>query len=228
MVKMLSFGKYKGQTPAAVGQSDPKYLEWLIRQEYFRTNPLYTETCAVVKQAVVDGKISITTPSASGLVANSASNSVNSQGVNNGIVSFGKYKGQPTSILYADLDYCKWLVTQQWFQRNALYGAVKNNLSECNIDTAVNSGVNIPTTRTVTFGKYKDQLLEKMLEDLPYCQWVAGKAWERPPKYFEEVVKVVKEAAQKKGEQKDEEAADNKSDDGSCDDDEPYDCDDMP
>lgn len=39
-------------------------------------------------------------------------------------VDFGKYKGQPVSVLLNDPDYCRWLINQPSFARNRKYGLV--------------------------------------------------------------------------------------------------------
>ena len=42
---------------------------------------------------------------------------------------FGKYKGQPASVLANDERYCNWLVGQSWFpkQYNKVYNLIVNN-----------------------------------------------------------------------------------------------------
>ena len=35
------------------------------------------------------------------------------------IVRFGKYQGQPLSVMLGDFAYCRWLLTQPWFDEAA-------------------------------------------------------------------------------------------------------------
>lgn len=44
-------------------------------------------------------------------------------------VPFGKYKGQPMSVLAADLNYCQWLTAQDWFSKSqpTVYNLIVNN-----------------------------------------------------------------------------------------------------
>lgn len=44
-------------------------------------------------------------------------------------VPFGKYKGQPMSVLAADLNYCQWLMAQDWFSKSqpTVYNLIVNN-----------------------------------------------------------------------------------------------------
>ena len=45
---------------------------------------------------------------------------------NKQLVPFGKYKGQPVSVMQNDTQYCDWLATQDWFRER--YANVYNQV----------------------------------------------------------------------------------------------------
>lgn len=50
----------------------------------------------------------------------------------NQALTFGKYRGQPISVLAGDKSYCDWLVTQDWFRQKYqnVYNVIINNFSK--------------------------------------------------------------------------------------------------
>lgn len=52
---------------------------------------------------------------------------------NKQLVPFGKYKGQPVSVMQNDTQYCDWLATQDWFREryaNVYNQVIINNFTE--------------------------------------------------------------------------------------------------
>ena len=52
---------------------------------------------------------------------------------NTQLVPFGKYKGQPVSVMQNDTQYCEWLSTQDWFRdryANVYNQVIVNNFTE--------------------------------------------------------------------------------------------------
>jgi uncharacterized protein (DUF3820 family) len=99
-----------------------------------------------------------------------------------GTVNFGKYKGLPVATLFADLDYCKWILNQDWFKRNALYLEVLKLVGEPEVKSSSiyesgSSGISTPGIDTVAFGKYKGQPMATLFADKQYCKWVVGQEW---------------------------------------------------
>ena len=50
----------------------------------------------------------------------------------NQALTFGKYRGQPVSVLAGDKSYCDWLVAQDWFRQKYqnVYNVIINNFSK--------------------------------------------------------------------------------------------------
>lgn len=50
----------------------------------------------------------------------------------NQALTFGKYRGQPVSVLAGDKSYCDWLVNQDWFRQKYqnVYNVIINNFSK--------------------------------------------------------------------------------------------------
>ena len=190
------FGKYKGKSVAEVASIDLNYLKWIAQTHSSWQKPPSPAFIEAVNNAVGTGTGtgSVTTEKPT-LVLNASTSA-------EPIINFGKYRGQPLSVLLADKPYATWCCQQDFFKRNALYGKVITALELPSTDDVVttiyssgSSGIRVlGDGDTVTFGKYKDQSLAKMLADVEYCKWVADKQWERKPRHFDKIAEAVKNA----------------------------------
>lgn len=198
MTTVLKFGKHKGKTINDLLGSDRGYLEWLVKQDFFKEYTIYAQVVAAL-----GGPDAVTqlgeAASASASASTSASASVSNEAPA-GTVNFGKYKGQATSVLFADTDYCKWLINQDFFRRNSLYHEVLKLLGESAVKaTSVyesgSSGIVVPGDNgTVAFGKMKGQPLGVLLADVGYCRFLLSQSWFAKNGIYAKVKEVVDKA----------------------------------
>ena len=92
----IGFGKYKGQ-PVATLMADKDYCAWLVKQDWFRRNSLYSQVLASLPAS--EAPVSVYATGSSGLTTPGST------------VEFGKYKGQSWEALLADHSYCAFLST---------------------------------------------------------------------------------------------------------------------
>ena len=174
----IPFGKYKSRLLSEIMNSDASYLVWLVGQDWFADYRMFPEVKSFVDGL---GAGAVVSASASSASSNSSVVGVGSTtGETNDIVSFGKYKGQKSASLLADVNYCKWLVSSspKWLPSNNLYTkiiAVAGEFvasSTSSIYEKGGSGIIVPgDAGTVSFGKYKGQDLSMLFKDVAYCSW---------------------------------------------------------
>ena len=96
----VNFGKYRG-SPLSVLISDRKYCEWLLQQDFFKRNSLYSKVAAAI--GVPIEKEVVTT------IYSSGSSGIHVAG-DGGTCTFGRYKNEPLSKMLLDHEYCAWVV----------------------------------------------------------------------------------------------------------------------
>lgn len=165
---LIKFGKYKGKTAEQLLVSDRPYLEWLVAQSFFTEYLIYQKVRDLL------GMTGDATPATSSTLPVMPGNEA-------GTVNFGKYKGQPPSVLFADTKYCQWLVEQDFFKKNKFYADVIKLVgapSSTSIYERGSSGIVVAGDNgTVAFGKYRGQPLATLYADGGYCKWVIQQEW---------------------------------------------------
>lgn len=161
------FGKHKGSTLAEVAAKQPDYLQWLVKQDFFREYDIYEEVKALVatlpeptpKPPTGEQYVNVTGDCRS--------------------VGWGKYKDRSIADLLADTDYCRFLYRQDWFKKHTeLYQRVRAMFDQGS------SSEETTFSEPVRFGKYKDQLSSKLLADTDYCAFLMKQAdFNRNPLY---------------------------------------------
>lgn len=84
------------------------------------------------------------------------------------IPNFGKYKGKNASIIAKDLDYCKWISSQNINPHSDMYNLLKSIEMIKNKEKKEEIGANF----ICTFGKHNGENAMEISKDLAYYYWM--------------------------------------------------------